>query len=207
MALALAQLKNVSKPDKPVIKVMFNPETYTIVRNMNYPEIPVPGLRTPLLQFLRGDAETLSVDLLLDQSDSGEDLTGKLDELRDFVRIDKDLHAPPVCEFVWGKTTFPGVMTEFQEKFLMFSEKGDILRVRVSVKMKAYEPALWQKMEANPLSPDRTKTRTVRQGDRYDSIAAEEYGDPALWPVLAAANGSDRPRLLKAGDLLRIPPL
>ena len=39
------------------------------------------------------------------------------------------------------------------------------------------------------------------------TLAAEEYGDPALWDVLAAANGDDRPRLLKPGRLIEIPPL
>ena len=61
--------------------------------------------------------------------------------------------------------------------------------------------------EIDRRSPDRTKTRTVRAGDRYDLIAAEEYGDAAYWRVLAAANGDERPRLLAPGTVISIPPL
>src|SRR5262249_10828321 len=152
-------------------------------------------------------AETLAVDLFLDQSVTGENLHDKLEQLRAFVTIDQDLHAPPVCRFDWGKTNFIGVMTEFQQKFQMFGEGGEILRARISIKIKAFEPADLQKKAASSQSPDRTKPRIVRRGDRYDAIAAEEYGDPALWTVLAAANGVERPRLLRAGEVLRIPPL
>ena len=89
----------------------------------------------------------------------------------------------------------------------MFDKDGKILRARVTIKMKEYAPSALQFREINQQSPDRTKVRTVRAGDRYDVIAAREYGDPRLWPVIARANGDDRPRLLTPGDLIQIPPL
>lgn len=202
-----ASITNVSVADAEPIKVLYNPAELTINTNMLYPDISVPGLRTPLLQFVRGEAQTLAVELFLDKSDTGESLAGNLEKLRDFVQIDSELHAPPVARFEWGDTSFTGVMTEFQEKFSMFDEAGKILRARVTIKMKAYEPSDQQYREINQQSPDRTKVRTIRSGDRYDLLAAEEYGDPALWPVIASANGDDRPRLLRPGDLVNIPPL
>lgn len=207
MALVKATLTNASVAGAQPISVMFNPELLTVTTNMLYPDISVPGLRTPLLQFIRGEARTLAVELFLDQSDTGESLADKLRELRGFVTIDGDLHAPPVCRFEWGDTTFTGVMSEFSEKFQMFDDSGRILRARVTVKFKAYEPAALQLAEINRSSPDRTKTRTVRAGDRYELIAAEEYGDPSYWRVLAAANDDERPRLLAPGTVLLIPPL
>lgn len=207
MALVKAQLKNVSKSGQDPINVLFNPETYTITTNVLYPDISVPGLRNPLLQFVRGEAQTLGVELFLDQSNTGESLEPKLAELRSFVKIDPELHAPPVCLFSWGETHFTGVMSEFSEKFQMFDESGKVLRCRVTVKMKAFDPASLQNRELNRQSPDRTKARAIRSGDRLDLIAAEEYGDPALWTVLAAANGIDRPRRLVPGTMIEVPPL
>jgi hypothetical protein len=186
---------------------MFNPTELTFSTNMNYPEIAVPGLRTPLLQFLRGEAKTLEVELFLDRSNSGESLEEDLDKIRKYILIDGDLHAPPVCLFAWGDTTFTGVMVEFQEKFSMFDSAGKILRARLKIKLKAYEPANLQYTKINQQSPDRTKTRVTRMGDRYDLIASEEYGDPSLWSILAEANGDDRPRLLEPGTTLQIPAL
>ena len=207
MALDKASLTNVSVEGADPIKVMFNPKELTVTTNMLYPDISVPGLRTPLLQFVRGEARTLEAELFLDQSNSGESLADKLTEIRAFVTIDGDLHAPPVCLFAWGDTSFQGVMTEFKEKFAMFDEAGKVLRARITIKMKAYQPANLQYTEINQQSPDRTKTRAIRAGDRYDLIAAEEYGDPALWRVLASANGDERPRLLRPGQLIEIPPV
>jgi hypothetical protein len=51
------------------IDVMFNPTEYSISRNMSYAEIGVPGLAMPLLQFVRGEAQVLTLELFLDSSD------------------------------------------------------------------------------------------------------------------------------------------
>lgn len=208
MALVNASLTNISKPGEQPIKVMFNPTEYSITTNMSYADINVPGLRVPLVQFVRGEAKTLAVELYLDHSDTGISLKEELDKLRGFVTIDQDLHAPPVCRFKWGDVDqFDGVITGFSEKFVLFDESGNVLRARVTLSLKSYQPAEIQYRELNLQSPDRTKTRVVEEGERLDLIAAEVYGDETLWPVIARANAIERPRLIKAGDVLTIPPL
>jgi hypothetical protein len=210
MNLQPARLRNISvdTPDPPEgIPVMFNPTEYSISRRVNYAEIQVPGLQVPLLQFVRGEAQTLQVELFLDGTDARESVREHLDALRSFVTIDSELHAPPVCQFQWGEVTFEGVVTDLEEKFALFDEEGNVLRARVSLTLKSYTPAEIQAREVNRQSPDRTKTRVVREGDRLDQIAADEYGDPALWAPIARANRLERPRLLQPGTVLVIPPL
>ena len=208
MGLVMATLINASVADDKGVSVMFNPTDLTVTTNMLYPEISVPGLQTPLLQFVRGESKTLEVELFLDRTNSGESLTDDLKKLRKYITIDSDLHAPPVCTFKWGtEPSFTGVMVEFKEKFSIFDREGRILRARVTIKLKAYADANSQHKEINRQSPDRTKTRVTRLGDRYDLIAAEEYGDPALWQIIASANGDARPRLLGPGTTLVIPAL
>ena len=56
-------------------------------------------------------------------------------------------------------------------------------------------------------SPDVAKTRVVRRGDTLSAIAAEEYGDPAVWRPIARANGIVDPRRLPPGQVLTIPVL
>jgi hypothetical protein len=51
------------------IEVMFNPTEYQITRNMNYAEVGVPGLAMPLLQFVRGESQQLTLELFIDSSD------------------------------------------------------------------------------------------------------------------------------------------
>lgn len=64
-----AVLKIISKDSQPEIEVMFNPTDYQITRNLSYAEIGVPGLSVPLIQFVRGEAQTLQLELFLDSSD------------------------------------------------------------------------------------------------------------------------------------------
>jgi hypothetical protein len=48
--------------------------------------------------------------------------------------------------------------------------------------------------------------RTAILGDRFDMIAAREYGDPLLWWVLARANPEVfYPDAIPAGAVIRIP--
>jgi nucleoid-associated protein YgaU len=49
------------------------------------------------------------------------------------------------------------------------------------------------------------RLRQVVGGERIDQIAAEMYGDPALWRWIAEFNHLPDPLQLPAGTLLRIP--
>lgn len=261
MGLVKATLTNVSTTNaeegEPV-EVMFNPTEYSVTTNMSYADINVPGLRMPLLQFVRGQSRVMSVELFLDHSDrdqtglgadvapaqalaqgagaiaggivgafsgsagaavasaieglapsiSENGLEFQLVKLRKYVTIDKHLHAPPIVQFAWGEgREFTGVVTEFSENFLMFNEFGHVIRAKVTMSIKSYETAELQYRELDLQSPDRTKTRVVKEGERLDTIAMEEYGNPHEWRTLVAANDIARPRLIRAGDVLLIPPL
>jgi nucleoid-associated protein YgaU len=229
-----AEIKLLSTEDQPSIHVMFNPTDYQITRNMSYAEIGVPGLSMPLLQFVRGEAQTLQLELFLDSSDRktppvADDAGAGLEPVPPdrwealgvspsceerlmalwlLAEIDAHLHAPPVIEFRWGGSPrFRGVVTSFTEKFTMFDGDGRIQRARVTLQLKSYVSAEEQFRRINPQSPDRTKTHVVRAGERLDMIAARAYGDPRHWAVIAAANGLARPRVLVPGTLLVLPPL
>ena len=223
MGLELATVTNVSKARSPAVKVQFNPTEYGIDRGSSYAELQVPGLRTPLLQFVRGEAQTLSLELFLDGTDKragaaplasllggsspDDSVEGRLKALRAFVEIDPELHAPPVCLFQWNDVKFQGVVTSFKEKYSLFDEKGKVLRARVTLSLKSYEAVEVQLREMKLKSPDRTRVRVVLEGETLAGIAAEVYGNPRLWRVLAEANAIDRPRFVPAGTPLNVPAL
>lgn len=244
--------QTISTDTEAGIDVMFNPTEYSIDRSVSYAEIGVPGLAQPLLQFVRGESNSLSLELFLDgtrtrgQPDESAGLSAasaaaavagaaggaaaavagaaaaaasanegpalnnveeKLKDIRQFVELDPELHAPPLCRFVWGAQSFVGVVQSLQERFTLFDETGHILRARLSLTLKSFEAADVQYRRINPQSPDRTKTWVVKEGERLDQIAATEYGDPSLWRAIADENGLQRIRELVPGDLLRIPSL
>jgi nucleoid-associated protein YgaU len=214
MGLEHATLTNVSKlPAPPAIQVQFNPTEYGIDRGAAFAELQVPGLRTPLLQFVRGEAQTLNLELFLDGTDKradtkpGETVEGRLAALRKFVEIDAELHAPPVCLFQWRQVRFYGVVISFKEKYQLFDESGKVLRARVTLSLKSYEAVEVQLREMGLKSPDRTRVRVVREGETLAAIAAEVYGNPRLWRTLAEVNNIDRPRFVAPGTPLRVPAL
>ena len=207
MALEHAKLVSISGGREPLeVAVLFNPGEYGIDRGASYAELQVPGLPTPILQFVRGEARTLSLELFLDRTAEGLAVEGDLARLRKFVEIDPDLHAPPVCRFQWGRGPFfEGVVTSLKEKFTLFNEQGRVLRARVTLTLKSYKSAEVQLRELKRASPDRTRVRALREGERLDHLAGEAYGNPRLWRVIAEENDIDRPRFIPLGTPLRLP--
>jgi LysM repeat protein len=49
-------------------------------------------------------------------------------------------------------------------------------------------------------------THTVKRGDNLSRIAKEVYGDAEMWPLIAAANGIERPDMIQPGQTLTLPP-
>jgi hypothetical protein len=207
MALAKAKLWNVSVNPPTSIDVMFNPTDYGIDRGASYAELDVPGLDTPILQFIRGEAQTLSLALFLDGSDGRQPVTDALNALRAFVTIKGELHAPPICLFQWGDQSFQGVVTSLKEKFSLFDPDGNVVRATVTLSLKSYVPVEVQVRVQKASSPDRTRVRSVRDGETLAQLANEAYGQPRLWRPIAMENGIQRPRFLRAGQALRIPAL
>ena len=210
--LTLATLQDVStSPPPPAVPVQFNPTDYTIDHGSRYAEMPVPGLSMPILQFIRGEAQFLNLELFLDATDARGNVHQSLAQLRKFVEIDGNLHAPPVCEFSWGNDatfkSFTGVMVSLREKFTLFNADGSVARARLNVSFKSYRSAEVQLRDLKLSSPDRTHVRVLREGETLAHIASEAYGDPRAWRTIALANGIERPRFVPAGTALKVPAL
>ena len=205
MGLTKAKLWNDSLATPDFVEVLFNPTEYSVDEGAHYADLPVPGLQTPILQFVRGESGSLSLELFLDGTARRTPVDEDLKKLRKFVEIDGDLHAPPVCRFEWGAVSFPGVVTSFKQKYTLFAEDGRLLRVRVTLTLKKYKAAEVQLRNPPRNSPDRTRVRAVRERETLAQLAGEAYGDPRLWRVIAAANDIDRPRFILPGQTLRLP--
>lgn len=206
MALAKAEITDVSHPGKPV-KVLFNPTDLSVDRGSHYAAMPVPGLGMPILQYIRGESDVLHLELFLDRTDQNANIEADLAQLETFVTIDSALHAPPVLQFTWARFLFTGVVTSLRKKLTLFAEDGRILRARVTLSLRSYKSAEVQLRELKLSSPDRTHVRVLREGETLAHLAQEVYGDPRRWRPIALANGITRPRFIPPGTPLRIPAL
>src|SRR5215467_14273765 len=87
------------------ISVLFNPTEYSIERANTFKATAIPGLSGPLLQFINGEADQLSMELFLDDytdppQDSSQSVQQRLSDMDDPLEIDRDLHAPPPVAFI-----------------------------------------------------------------------------------------------------------
>lgn len=205
------------------IEVQFNPTEYTLAKGAQIAEIAIPGIDSPLLQFVRGQNEKLTLDLFFDTTDGGMDEEGSVRDVRELtrpvyqlVKIQPGTHAPPRVRFVWGGTvehagglSFKAVVESVQQKLTLFTPRGTPVRATLSVSFREYKSLEEQLAELNLQSADHTKRRVVQPGDTLARVAAEEYGDPGRWRSIADANpqGVTNPRRLTPGTTLRIPPI
>lgn len=198
------------------LEVQFNPTEYTLNKAAQIAEIAIYGIDSPILQFVRGQTEKLTMDLFFDTTTLGDgmgedaqDVSDKTNPFYQLVKIQPKTHAPPRIRFTWGDgLSFKAIVESVQRKFTLFNPKGVPLRATLSVAFREYKTIEDQVAELNLQSADHTKTRVVQQGDTLSRIAAEEYNDPSAWRAIADMNLQiANPRSLPAGMVLRIPPL
>jgi nucleoid-associated protein YgaU len=201
-----------------VITVLFNPTEYTFEKANSYKATPVPGLSSPLLQFVNGESSTLNMDLFLDdytdpkgptslQQPETEPLTTRLKAISALLDIDGDLHAPPPVRFNWGPMEFSAVIEKVTRKVTMFHPDGKPARATLTVSFKEYRTLRQQLEDPRRESADKTKRRVAVGRDALWLIAANEYDDPNQWTRIAEANDLDDPREIAPGDRLALPPI
>ena len=191
-------------------KVCFNPSEYTVSKRASYAEAAIPGLDSPIIQFNRGEARTLSIELLLDTytyDDGGDVRTAYLQKLQSFLLVDPELHAPPPCKVVWGSLEFVGLLENLTKRYVMFQDDGTPVRARVSISFKEYISVSVQLSTTPRASPDRRKVHTLKSGETLWQLAYEAYGDPRYWKAIAQENNIDTPRKLTPGRGIVIPSL
>ncbi|MCP4213808.1 MAG: LysM peptidoglycan-binding domain-containing protein [bacterium] len=220
--LKKAHLKRKDDPDV-VVPFLFNPAEFTVEKGNTFAEINVPGLPSSILQFVRGNSRTISMELFFDTYedkenrdvrqytdkitgwDSGSTLSQLSPDKKGLMDIDSELHAPPVCIFEWGSFTFQCVIERVSKRFTMFLADGTPVRATLTVTLKEYQEVDIQIRNIDTHSADLSKRWTVTQGDSLWSIAAKEFGDPGQWRLLAEANAIDNPRIISPGTELRVP--
>ncbi|MFR5601848.1 MAG: hypothetical protein ACLTKI_05590 [Lachnospiraceae bacterium] len=198
------------------LEVMFNPESYQLSFSASYSEKKVAGLDGPISQYIAGDSQTLDMTLyfdtykpptLKDPGESGTDVSALTRKLAALVFIKGSLHRPPKVTFKWGALKFSGVVTNVKQTYTMFLRDGTPVRAKVEVTFKSLLDVEKSKMVSPFESPDRTKVKTVHEGDRLWNYAWEEYGDTSKWREIAKANGMMNPLDIAPGQKIKLPAL
>jgi nucleoid-associated protein YgaU len=203
------------------IQALFNPERYTVSKSVQLAELAIPGLDSPVVQYIHGQTEKISMELFFDTTDFGmvdpaRDVRSLTAAVYQLLKVDGNLHAPPRVQLAWGvagQLTSYGasispwlVLESISEEFSLFSPGGVPLRAKLNVSFREAW-TISQQLQVTPRhSSDRTTLHRVVRGETLCQIAYQVYDDPTQWRLIADANTLDNPRLLTPGQVLVIPP-
>jgi len=200
----------------PMIPVQFNPPEYALAKGAQIAEIPIPGIDAPILQFVRGQTQTLSMELFFDTTQLGMgeapvvDVRTLTEPVFQLVKIQAKTHAPPRVRFIWGLgLSFRAIVDNIQQKFTLFNPAGIPLRATLTMGFKEYQTLEEQLQRLNLQSADHSKKRLIKRGETLALIAYQEYGDITEWRRIFAEPRNleliPDPRRLQPGIEIVIP--
>ncbi len=191
------------------VEVLFNPTEYSVEYSATFQETAPPGLSNPIIQFVNGNSQVLTMDLLFDtySNEASADVSERTRAFTDLVSIDGDLHAPPRVRFLWGTFEFKAVVEQVSQVFTMFVSDGTPVRATLSVTFKQYRPISEQLEQPRLNSADKTKRRVFESHDSLWNMAYREYGEVKFWRLIAWENRIENPRRIEPGTVLTLPPI
>lgn len=215
--------------------VQYNPKELSFEKGAQYGEVNIPGLDAPLQQFVRGQAEKLTIELFCDTTEPGgigddaQPVTVQTDRIFRLVKVDGASHAPAVVTFCWNshfpgesvsfpaagdqpsgnqsRNSFRGVVESVRQQFTLFSPKGVPLRATVHLVLREFRPLDMQLSELGLSSPDRTHAHVLAAGDTLSGVARRYYSQPFSWREIAVDNAITDPRRLTPGNVISVPPI
>ncbi|MDR1548449.1 MAG: hypothetical protein LBT06_07680 [Hungatella sp.] len=196
--------------------VQFNPESYSVSERVEYNQITGQGSAKDVTQYVSSVKSVSSLSFHFDtdsvlasnvsKSKIATDVSALTAKFSNLLRVDGDLHRPPLVTFVWGSISITGVVVSVDTSFTMFDRKGVPVRAKVDCKLlsSGEESAI----RRSPLqSPDRTKSRVMSEDSNLWELANREYGDINRWRVIARANRILDPMDIETGTVLKVPAL
>lgn len=213
--------------------VMYNPNSLDIKYETSFDCGEEISNGKVVQKFLRRKPQTLSVKLFFDgtgTSPSHLGVLGASEQLQDALgkaenatgglvdaqiglflalayKMDSNLHKPPYLMLVWGTFMFQGVLTAADIKYTLFGADGRPLRAEMTITVSEHAEKNKFLAEIGKKSPDLTRSRIIKEGDKLDLLCEELYGDPSLYLEVAKVNKLTNYRKLTAGQTLVFPPI
>ena len=215
----MAPIKLLILPEGGIpIEVMFNPNSYTITKQVSWSpstHTSSGGAATdvktnaPTTSFGGGHSRLLTLELFFDSTELNEvtrDVRLQTDQIVQLTRIVRKSGRPPVCTVLWGvqkSVDFPfvGTVSSLTQRFVLFDQIGRPLRALLNLTFTEF----LNRDDDERITDPETTSRVVRRGDSLASIAADVYGDPTQWRLIAAANDIENPLDVPAGSKLTLP--
>lgn len=199
--------------------VMFNPESYSLKYENKYQERQGVNTSGRQARYSMNKPGKLALKLILD--DSGAIDLGTLGlsakdrdvykRVHKFLELtsymDGEIHEPKYLKLEWGDLIFDCRLESVNVTYSMFNRAGRPIRAELDAAFVGDVEDSRRIREENKESPDLTRVRTVKNGDRLPLMAGRMYGDPAYYIQVAVANKLNNFRRLRPGDVVFFPPV
>lgn len=190
----------------------YNPSSLTLATGARWTTPKAKNHKAPP-QFVGSEPQTWTMELLFDSSE-GQPKQSVVEAVATLISWTCATESsrtgrtprPTLLRMHWGREVYgPGYLKSVSAQYILFDADGEPLRAKVSVVLAEVST---EPKGTNPTSGGVAGRRTavLDAGDTLASVAYREYGDPALWRALAAANDIDDPARLPAGTRLLVPP-
>lgn len=145
-------------------------------------------------QFIDKTSAKLTMKLVFDTTDTGEDVRVHTDKVAALLRPvgDGKKQVPPNVEFSWGLYRFTGMVEKHKETLDFFAPSGVPLRATVDLTL-ASQDVQFESARNPPASVDQglEPEPAVVPGGGGPSGVANALGDPRSARSIASANGSE----------------
>jgi hypothetical protein len=212
-------------------RVMYNPEELRLGQGNTFAEVGIPGRSASPVQYVRGRARTLAMELFFDSYETGTDVREFTTPIVALLDQDPGTKAPPVLLFSLGRFQFSCVLVDADQRFTMFLRDGTPVRSVLSARFQEYvrvdfavssglffgsptvsaavntvAGAVADSSVGAPAPAAGSTVHTVVRGETLSALAGGYLGDCGRWRDIARANAMDDPFALTPGQQLVIPP-
>jgi nucleoid-associated protein YgaU len=190
------------------ISFQFNPKEFTVTKSANW--TPTVTHTKPIAQYLGPGSASMTLDMFLDTSDTGKDVSAQVKALMEACNptaasTNTNHPLPPGVRFGWDKVYFEGYLETVSVKYVLFLRNGTPIRAECTLTLKEI-PKIQRSQNPTSGGLSNHGSHFVIDGDSLPSIAFTEYGDAAYWRAIAHANHLDDPLRVRPGTRLLIPP-
>jgi phage tail protein X len=192
--------------------VLVNPDKYNDKSELKYSTNSSPlGVSAETVKFRGAGSKLFNMDFFFDSTGvlSEEPVDDQIDNLKELIySYNGDIHEPNYVKILWGtQSLFEGRLKEWDILYSMMDLNGTPLRAEIKAIFIGSVSAKKKALEERKNSSDLTHIRTVKAGDTLPSMCFKIYGDSKYYIQVAAFNGMDNIRVIRAGDQVVFPPL
>lgn len=199
-----------------------NPESYTQNYKVEYNAQQGHGNQSTDARFKSTAPEQLRLDFFFDETHTIEGYGNEQkytkgpyktvqDELKDFLdtvyHMEGEIHRPRFLQLTWGTFKFSCILKNLDLNYTLFKADGTPIRIKIAATFLNYIAQDERVAREKKKSPDLTRIRNAKQGERLDLMTSEVYNTPQYVLQIAKANNLSSIRQLKQGQELRFPPL